>query len=67
VTDHREAKLLGLAVEYLRPESRFWQQVWLLYRMYDFDSRRSGYLKVFKGRLRSAAVAVTRAAASAAA
>jgi len=27
VIDHREAKLPGLAVEYLRPESRFWQQV----------------------------------------
>ncbi len=58
VIDHREAKQLGLAIEYLAPDSEVWQRLWLLYCMYDFDSRRSSYLKVFEGNSRSAAIAI---------
>jgi ClpP class serine protease len=57
VIDHREAKSLGLNIEYLPPDDPVWQRIWLLYCMYDFDSRRSRYLKIFEGRARSTAVA----------
>lgn len=54
--DHREAAALGLDVEYLPAESELWQRIWLLYSMYDFDTRRDGYIKVFEGRGRSTSV-----------
>ncbi|MEW9305455.1 SDH family Clp fold serine proteinase [Labrys neptuniae] len=57
VIDYREAKALGLEVEYLPPEEELWQRIWLLYSMYDFDSRQNGYVKVFEGRASSTAVA----------
>lgn len=55
--DHREAANLGLAVEYLDAESELWQRIWLLYSMYDFDTKRDGYIKIFEGRGRSTSVA----------
>jgi hypothetical protein len=54
--DHREAGQLGLAVDYLEPSDPIWQRLWLLYSMYDFDTRRDGYIKVFEGRGRSTSV-----------
>lgn len=54
--DHREATALGLAVEFLPVESELWQRIWLLYSMYDFDTRRDGYIKIFEGRGRSTSV-----------
>lgn len=55
--DHREAKQLGLNVDYLDPGDEVWQRLWLLYSMYDFDTRRDNYIKVFEGRSRSTSVA----------
>ena len=55
--DHREAKGLGLSVEYLPPDDPIWQRIWLLYCMYEHDCRKSRYLKAFEGRARSTAVA----------
>jgi hypothetical protein len=55
--DHREAAQLGLSVEYLNPDDPIWQRLWLLYCMYDFDTRRDGYIKIFEGRGRSTSVA----------
>lgn len=54
--DYKEAKGLGLRVEYLPEADPVWQRVWLLYTMYEFDCRRDGYLKVFEARGRSTAV-----------
>ena len=57
VIDHAEAKNLGLAVEYLPPDSAIWQRLWLLHCMYEFDCRKSRFLKVFEGHARSTAEA----------
>ena len=57
VIDHDEAKKLGLEIEYLPPESELWRRVWLLYCMYDHDTRRDKYQKLFEGRSRSTAIA----------
>jgi hypothetical protein len=54
--DHREAAALGLKVKYVAGGDPLWDRIWLLYCMYDFDTRRDGYLKVFEGRARSVAV-----------
>lgn len=54
--DYREAQALGLSIEYLPNGDPLWERIWLLYCMYDFDTRRDGYLKVFEGRARSVAV-----------
>lgn len=62
--DHTEAKALGLAVEYLSPDDEIWKRLWLLYCMYEFDCRKSRYLKVFEGRARSTAVASLAQAAA---
>lgn len=59
VIDHREALALGLSVEYLPPEDLLWQRVWLLHCMYEYDCRKSRYLKVFEGHARSTAVAIS--------
>lgn len=55
--DSREAQSLGLNVNALPFDDAYWQRIWLLYCMYDFDCRRDGYLKIFEGRARSTAVA----------
>lgn len=57
VIDHREAKTLGLSIEYLPPENPIWQRFWLLHCMYEADCRKARYLKIFEGRARSMAVA----------
>jgi hypothetical protein len=61
VVDHKEAKSLGLAVDYLAPGSELWEKLWLLYCMYDYDARRGRLLKIFDGRSRSLAVAAPAA------
>ena len=38
-----------------------WERIWILYCMYDFDTRRDDYLKVFEGRARSTAISAPRA------
>lgn len=55
--DHGEATALGLRVDALPAEDPIWRRIWLLYTMYDFDTRRDGYIKVFEGRARSTAIA----------
>lgn len=55
--DSVEAKALGLAVDAHEQADPIWQRIWLLYSMYDFDTRRDGYIKIFEGRARSTAVA----------
>jgi hypothetical protein len=55
--DHKEAKALGLNVQYLPPDDALWQQLWLLHCMYEHDCRKARYLKIFEGRMRSTAIA----------
>lgn len=54
--DHVEASALGLAIQSFNYDDPVWRRLWLLYSMYDFDSRRDGYIKIFEGRARSTAV-----------
>jgi ClpP class serine protease len=58
VIDHVEAASLGLNIEYLKPDDPVWQRLWLLFCMYEHDSRHARYLKVFEGQYRSTAVAI---------
>lgn len=64
VIHHREATSLGLNVEYLPPGNPIWERLWLLHCMYDYDCRKSKFLKVFEGRSRSMAVASTSSPAN---
>jgi hypothetical protein len=57
--DHNEAKRLGLNVEILEESSELWRRIWLLHCMYDFDCRKSKYLKIFEGPAKSTAVAMS--------
>ena len=57
VIDRLEAQKLGLHITLLEPGEPFWDRVWLLYCMYDFDARRTGVSKIFEGRARSLSVA----------
>ncbi|TNM66485.1 SDH family Clp fold serine proteinase [Aliirhizobium smilacinae] len=57
VVDHREAKTLGLAVNYLPEHDELWKRVWLLHCMYAQDITTMNYLKIFEGRARSTSVA----------
>lgn len=56
VIDHQEAKELGLSVEFMSSDDEIWQRFWLLHAMYSHDVSRSGALKIFEGRSRSATV-----------
>jgi ClpP class serine protease len=49
VIDYDEANDLGLSVEYLEPGSDLWRRIWLLYCLYDYDSKAKGLGKVFEG------------------
>ena len=62
--DGREAQALGLKVEPCNHDDAVWQRIWLLYTMYDFDTRRDGFIKVFEGRARSTSVSAPPPAAS---
>ena len=57
VIHHREASDLGLKVDYLPPGDSIWERLWLLNCMYEYDCRKSSFLKVFEGRARSTAIA----------
>jgi hypothetical protein len=57
VIDHKEAKQIGLNVEYLGPDDNIWRRLWLLLCMYEHDCRSARYLKVFEGRARSLSIA----------
>ena len=58
VIDHREAKALGLAIDYLPPGDPLWDRLWLLHCMYEHDCKVGNLLKVFEGRSLSTAVAI---------
>lgn len=49
VIDYDEATSLGLSVDYLPPEDDLWQRVWLLYCLYDHDTKVRGLAKVIEG------------------
>jgi hypothetical protein len=57
VIHHREASDLGLKIDYLPPDDEVWKRLWLLYCMYEYDCRKSRFLKVYEGAHRSTAVA----------
>ena len=48
VIDHREAKSIGLDVEYFKPSDATWQKIWRLYCTYEIDMRNSNYAKIFE-------------------
>ena len=50
VIDYEEAAALGLKIEYLAPENELWQALRLLTCMYEADTRKNQYLKVFRGK-----------------
>lgn len=56
VIDHQEASNLGLSICYLPDGDEIWSRIRLLYCMYDFDTHRSGLLKIYEGRARSTQV-----------
>ncbi|WP_264784194.1 SDH family Clp fold serine proteinase [Asaia siamensis] len=64
VVSHKEASELGLVVEYLPPENDLWQRIWLLYCMYDHDSRSDHLSKIYETRQCSLSVASSSATSS---
>jgi hypothetical protein len=53
VIDYAEAKALNLPVVWMAPDSTLWKRVWLLYCLYDFDTKQGDIGKVFEGALYS--------------
>lgn len=49
VIDYHEATALGLEVDYLQPDDELWRRVWLLYCLYDYDSKLKNLAKIFEG------------------
>lgn len=49
VIDYSEAKSLGLAVSFLKPEESLWKQLWLLYCMYDYDTKANAIGRIIEG------------------
>jgi hypothetical protein len=49
VIDYDEAKSLGLSVTYIPPEEVLWKQLWLLYCMYDYDTKANGIGRIIEG------------------
>lgn len=49
VIDYTEAKNLGLAVSFLKPDDNLWKQLWLLYCMYDYDTKANGIGRIVEG------------------
>lgn len=56
--DYNEAAALGLNVERLELQSSLWKRIWLLHCMYEYDCRKSRYLKIFEGQNASTAIAI---------
>lgn len=57
VINRKEAMDLGLNITSFELGDKFWDSLWLLHCMYDFDLRRDGLAKIFEGNVRSLAVA----------
>lgn len=49
VIDFDEAKNLGLNASFLEPDDPVWKRIWLLYCLYDYDSRLKNLGKIFEG------------------
>lgn len=49
VIDYGEAQALGLSAEFLEPDDELWRRIWLLYCMYDYDSRVRALGKILEG------------------
>ena len=49
VIDYHEATALGLKAEYLPPDDEIWRRIWLLYSMYDYDTKLKNLGKIFEG------------------
>jgi Serine dehydrogenase proteinase len=56
--DYNEAEALGLTIEKLGRDDPLWKKIWLLHCMYEYDCRKSRYLKIFEGPLASTAIAI---------
>lgn len=55
VIDFSEAKELGLNVEWMDPKSDLWRAVWLLYCLYDHDTKSSDLGRIVEGAVNSIA------------
>lgn len=49
VIDYDEAIALGLAARYVEPDTDEWKRYWLLYCMYDYDTKAKGLGKICEG------------------
>jgi hypothetical protein len=49
VIDYDEAKSLGVSVSFLKPDDDLWKQLWLLYCMYDYDTKANGIGRIIEG------------------
>jgi Serine dehydrogenase proteinase len=56
--DYNEAANLNLNIEKLDHNSTLWKKIWLLHCMYEFDCRKSNYLKILEGPYASTAIAI---------
>ncbi len=61
VVDADEAIGLGLNVTYLPPSDDLWRHLWLLYCLYDADTKRDRLLKIFEGRSLSLSIRQNKA------
>lgn len=55
VIDFSEAKALGLPVTWLDPTCNLWKRIWMLYCIYDADTKQDDIGKIFEGVLYSIA------------
>lgn len=50
VIDYDEAVSLGLDAQYLEPNDSLWKRIWLLYCLYDYDTKVRGLAKIIEGK-----------------
>lgn len=55
VIDFSEAEALHLTVAWMKPEDDLWKRVWLLYTLYDYDTKTKGIGKICEGAVNSIA------------
>lgn len=49
VIDYAEAQSLGLSVQFLAPDDELWKRIWLLYCMYDYDTKAHAIGRLVEG------------------
>lgn len=59
VIDFGEAQALGLTVSWMKPQEPLWKKVWLLYTLYDYDTKTKGLGKIVEGAINSIARQLT--------